>query len=269
MKRELDYKGKWALITGTTSGIGEQFAQLLAEKGLNLVLISKNREKLTIQQNLLSEIYKVKVDYIVADLSNLNDIATVEERCRSNDHPIAVLVNNAGFGINADFSKSLLSKQIELLRVMVETPLRLSSAVIPNMKDESFGYIINVSSVAGYMSGSTYCSAKAWLNNFTQSVYSELSLLGIHIHAICPGFTKSNFHASCGQDVTGVPEIFWLRPEFVAKKAWENVINGKVLYTPGLPYKFLMLIHKYAPTAMLNIYGNLAKSFLRRGGRNT
>ena len=63
MKKELDYRGKWALITGTTSGIGEQFSHLLAEKGLNLVLVSKSREKLTIQQNLLNEIYKVKVDY--------------------------------------------------------------------------------------------------------------------------------------------------------------------------------------------------------------
>jgi short-subunit dehydrogenase len=181
---------------------------------------------------------------------------------------IEVLVNNAGFGINSDFSKSQIELQAGLINCMIMAPMRLTHAVVKSMEKSKRGFIINVSSVAGYMAGSTYCSAKSWLTVFTESIYSELKNKGINIHAICPGFTKTEFHSRCEQDVTGVPDFVWLFPERVAVAAWNSVKKGKVICIPGIQYKGLVYLHQYAPRLIVRNYGKLAKRFLRRGGKN-
>ena len=117
--------------------------------------------------------------------------------------------------------------------------------------------------------GCPYCSAKSWLNVFTESLHSELKSKGIYTHAICPGFTKTEFHSRCNQDVSGVPDFVWLTPEKVATIAWKSVNKGKVISIPGIQYKGLVYLHQYAPRFVVRNYGKLAKKFLRRGGRNS
>lgn len=151
---------------------------------------------------------------------------------------------------------------------MVTGPMRLTHAAIKSMEKLNKGYIINVSSVAAYMAGSTYCAAKSWLTVFTESIYSELKSKGIQIHAICPGFTNTEFHSRCNQDVSGVPDFIWLTPDKVAVSAWNSVRKGKVISVPGIQYKGLVYLHQYAPRFVVRNYGKLAKRFLRRGGRN-
>jgi uncharacterized protein len=259
---------RWALVTGTTSGIGKSFCTLLATEGYNLVLVSRNLPRMESQARSLETAYKISVEIIQADLADVSQVETVATRCADTARPIEVLVNNAGFGINSDFSTSLIGSQLDLINCMVTTPMRLTHAVIAPMETLKKGLIINVSSVAGFMAGSTYCSAKSWLNVFTQSIYSELKSKGIQIHAICPGFTKTEFHSRCAQDVSGVPDFVWLSPDKVAEIAWKSVRNGRVLSIPGIQYKFLVYLHQYAPSFVVRNYGKLAKKFLRRGGRN-
>lgn len=259
---------KWALVTGTTSGIGKSFCELLAKEGYNLVLVSRDRDRMNDQAKSLIRAHNIKVEILQANLSDIEQIGTVVTRCMDATRPIEVLVNNAGFGINSDFSTSQIELQESLINCMIMGPMRLTHAVVKSMEIRNKGYIINVSSVAGYMAGSTYCSAKSWLTVFTESIYSELKSKGINIHAICPGFTKTEFHARCEQDVTGVPDFVWLSPDNVAIAAWNSVKKGKVICIPGIQYKGLVYLHQYAPRFIVRSYGKLAKRFLRRGGKN-
>jgi short-subunit dehydrogenase len=260
--------GKWALVTGTTSGIGKSFCELLAREGYDLILVSRDLVRMNAQAETLISSYNIKIEILQADLTDVKQIDAVVNRCMDANKPIEVLVNNAGFGINSDFSKSQIELQAGLINCMIMAPMRLTHAVVKSMEKSKRGFIINVSSVAGYMAGSTYCSAKSWLTVFTESIYSELKNKGINIHAICPGFTKTEFHSRCEQDVTGVPDFVWLFPERVAVAAWNSVKKGKVICIPGIQYKGLVYLHQYAPRLIVRNYGKLAKRFLRRGGKN-
>ena len=262
------YMNRWALVTGTTSGIGKSFCELLAAEGYNLVLVSRDLVRMKTQAQLLKAVSNVEVELLQADLSDIEDIKKVTTRLLDTSKPIEVLVNNAGFGINSDFSTSQIQIESDLLNCMVASPMKLTHAAIKSMEKFNKGYIINVSSVAAYMAGSTYCAAKSYLTVFTESIYSELKSKGIQIHAICPGFTKTEFHSRCNQDVSGVPDIVWLSSNKVAISAWNAVRKGKVILVPGIQYKGLVFLHQYAPRFVVRNYGKLAKKFLGRGGRN-
>jgi short-subunit dehydrogenase len=266
--KEMNLNSKFALITGTTSGIGKAFADLLADLGYNIVLVSRDEIRMKQQALQLRDRTGVNVELLCADLTLQRDRDLVVLRLEERARPIEILVNNAGFGINSDFTNSSIRIQQDLIECMVTSTLQFSHAVIPSMKQIGSGYIINVSSVAGFMAGSTYCSAKSWVTNFSESLHKELAPHGINIHVICPGFTKTEFHLRCKQDVSGVPNIFWLKPEKVASLAYSNVLKGKVLSVPGFHYKLLVALHSYAPRSVVRGYGSLAKRFLRRGGRN-
>jgi len=112
------------------------------------------------------------------------------------------------------------------------------------------------------MAGSTYCSAKSWLTVFSESLHTELKTKNINIHSICPGFTRTEFHERCKQDVSGVPDIFWLKPEKIAEIAWTKANRGVVISIPGLHYKGLVFLHRYAPRFIVRIYGKIATKFL-------
>lgn len=263
----MEQTAKYALITGTTSGIGKAFANLLADSGYNLVLVSRDKIRMKEQALELEQRTGVYVEVLCADLTLKRDRDLVTLRLSDSERPIEILVNNAGFGINSDFANSNVEMQQDLIECMVTSTMQFSHAAITSMKLRG-GYIINVSSVAGFMAGSTYCSAKSWITNFTESLHQELAPLGINIHVICPGFTRTEFHSRCKQDVSGVPSVFWLSPEKVASLAYTNVLKGKVLSVPGIHYKLLVALHSYAPRFIVRGYGSIAKKFLRRGGRN-
>jgi short-subunit dehydrogenase len=264
----VNVNSKYALVTGTTSGIGKAFVDLLADSGYNLVLVSRDELRMKQHASDLRELTEIDVEIICADLTRQGDRDLVMSRLSDASRPIEILVNNAGFGINSDFANSSVKMQQDLIECMVTSTMQFTYAVIPTMKQIGRGFIVNVSSVAGFMAGSTYCSAKSWVTNFTESLHLELSQHGINIHAICPGFTKTEFHSRCKQDVSGVPNFFWLKPEKVAALALSNVLKGRVLSVPGFHYKLLVALHSYAPRTVVRGYGILAKSFLRRGGRN-
>ena len=255
----------YALITGTTSGIGKAFCELLAELGFNLVLVSRDSQRMKQQSQQLQHRYgNIQIQIIKADLSKLADIKKIELRLKSYKKPVSVLINNAGFGINSSFSKSAIQSQENLINCMVMAPMKLTHSAIKTMENIGGGIIINVSSVAAFMAGSTYCSAKSWLTVFSESLHGELKTNNVKIHSICPGFTRTEFHERCKQDVSGVPNIFWLKPEKIAEIAWRKANKGIVLSIPGIHYKGLVFLHRYAPRLIVRMYGKIAaKIFLK------
>ena len=255
---------KWALVTGTTVGIGASFCDLLAKNGYNIVSVSRDRKKMEENAVMLRAKYGVEVEVLVADLSDIEAIRQVESRCLMTSKPIEVLVNNAAFGINDSFDISPIAVQEDMVQVMISAPMILTHAVLNGMKQRKKGYIINVSSVASVMVGSTYCAAKSWLSIFSESLSRDLLKYGINVHASCVGFTRTEFHQRMGQDVSWVPNMFWLDSDRVANDAWKAVQKGIPYQIPAAQYKLLIALHHYAPRFLVRIYAKIALKFLGR-----
>ena len=244
---------KWALVTGATSGIGESFTRLLAAKGFNLVLVARDEARLHERAVGLKEKFGAESVVIVADLATEAGCAKVEDYIRANE--IEVLINNAGFGINKAFTMSDLAKEEEVLKVLVRTPMRLMHVALPAMKERNSGVVINVSSIASFIAGGAYSASKAYLTVLSESLSTELSATNIKVCALCPGFTRTEFHQRGRMKMAGLPNFMWLNSDFLVAKAWKDAISDKPVSVPGWQYKTLVGIISLAPRSIVRRLG--------------
>ena len=244
-----------ALITGATAGIGAAFAELLASENHDLVIVARDLPRLNQRADEWRGKFGVEVEVIQADLSRDEDIRRIELRLQNISRPIEVLINNAGFGINKSFTASDIAEEIALLYVLVTAPMRLMHAVLPGMKDRDSGTIINVSSVAGWIAGGTYSAAKSYLTVLSESLHTELKATNVRVHALCPGFTRTEFHQRGNMKMGGLPKWFWLSAEQVVKDSWIAAKAGKALSIPGRQYKVLSLITRFGPRPLVRKVG--------------
>ena len=244
-----------ALVTGATAGIGAAYAKLLASEGFDLVLVARDKKRLSDTAKSLSKEFGVKAEIIVADLTKKAQLANVEKRLASKIKPIEVLINNAGFGINKSFLDSNRESEQELLDILVTAPMRLTHAALPHMKERNSGTIINVSSVASWIAGGTYSAAKSYLTVFTESLHTELRGTKINISALCPGFTRTEFHQRGRMKMTGLPNFMWLSADQVVTTSWKAAKNGKVISIPGWQYLILSSISRFGPRPLVRRIG--------------
>ena len=244
-----------ALITGATAGIGASFTRMLAEKGHDLVLVARDLPRMQEQAEGYRQKYGVKVEVLQADLSILDEVARVEERLSRLNDPIDVLINNAGFGLNKSFITSSIDDEQKLLDVLVTAPMRLTHAALPQMRSRKTGTIINVSSVAGWIAGGTYSAAKSYLTVFTESLHTELRGTGIQILALCPGFTRTEFHQRGRMKMNGLPSFMWLEADHVVADAWSAAQAGRAISVPGGQYKVLSWLSRKAPRGWIRRIG--------------
>ena len=244
-----------ALVTGATAGIGAAFAELLASESHDLVIVARDLPRLNQRADQWRGKFGVEVEVIQADLSRDEDIRRIELRLQNISRPIEVLINNAGFGINKSFTSSDIAEEIALLDVLVTAPMRLMHAVLPGMKDRDNGTIINVSSVAGWIAGGTYSAAKSYLTVLSESLHTELKATNVRVHALCPGFTRTEFHQRGNMKMGGLPKWFWLSAEQVVKDSWTAAKAGKALSIPGRQYKVLSFITRFGPRPLVRKVG--------------
>ena len=244
-----------ALVTGATAGIGESFTRLLAEKGFDLVLVARDNKRLQERAKALSKKYKVEVEVLQADLSVPAQLAKVEKRLSNAKKPIEVLINNAGFGIKDSFLSSNIADEKRLIDVLAKTPMQLMHAVLPQMLDRNSGTIINVSSVASFIAGGTYSAAKSYLTVHTESLHTELSKTNIKISALCPGFTRTEFHQRGKMKMSGLPNFMWLEADRVVSESWRAAMAGKAICIPGWQYKILSTIARFGPRPLVRKLG--------------
>ena len=226
------------LVTGATAGIGESFTRLLASKGYNLALVARDEARLHERAAGLREKYGVQTFVLPADLSTNEGCASVEEYIKA--YEIDVLINNAGFGINKAFTMSDLAKEEEVLKVLVRTPMRLMHVVLPGMKERNSGTVINVSSVASFIAGGAYSASKAYLTVLSESLHTEMSATNIKVSALCPGFTRTEFHQRGRMKMAGLPEFMWLNSDRLVAQSWKDAQSGKAVSIPGWQYKLLV-----------------------------
>ena len=244
-----------ALVTGATAGIGFSYAQLLANEGFDLVLVARDLPRLNKVAKELAKAYGIKAETLKADLTKPFQLAKVEKRLASNSKPIEVLINNAGFGIKDSFVDSALVKEQELLDVLVTAPMRLTHSVLPQMVKRDSGVIVNVSSVASFIAGGTYSAAKSYLTVFSEYLHTELRDTNIKVSALCPGFTRTEFHARGKMKMGGLPNYMWTDVNDVVKKSWKYAKAGKVICIPGWQYMLLSTIARIAPRPIVRKAG--------------
>jgi uncharacterized protein len=243
----------WALVTGATSGIGESYSRLLAGNNYNIVLVARDLPRLQERAAALEAKFGISTHVIQADLATDEGCLKVEKYIAENQ--VDVLVNNAGFGTSKAFTMSTLEVEQQLLDVLVRTPMRLMHVALPLMKARDNGIIINISSVAGYIAGGTYSASKSYLTVLSESLNTELSATNVKISALCPGFTRTEFHQRGKMSMKGLPNFMWLNSDRLVEQSWRDALKGKAVSVPGWQYKLLVLIVQTVPRSIVRKVG--------------
>ena len=238
-----------ALVTGASAGFGREFATQLARDGYDLVLVARDGDRLREVAKTLNDQFGTSSEVITADLTKDDDVARVVERI-DRSH-IDLLVNNAGFGTKGSMAKTSREGQEAMLRVHVLAAHRLAQAAVQSMLPRRTGAIINVSSVASYLSSPgnvNYQATKAWMRVFSESLALELDGSGVYVQALCPGYTHTEFHHRANVDKTRIPGWWWMNADRVVAESLRAVKQGTpVVVVPGLGYKIAIAVVRYMP----------------------
>lgn len=240
-----------ALITGASAGLGAEFARQLASKGADLILVARSAESLDALAAELRAAHGVDVQTMPADLTDEHDVRRVAERLADAAQPVDLLVNNAGFGLPLRFADNDIDHEVRHLRIHVEAPMRLMHAALRSMRGRG-GRIINVASVAGFISRSTYSACKQWLIGFSRWANAEYAADGVSVTALCPGFTHTTFHERMGlaPGHEGIPAIGWLNADHVVREGLRDAARGRAVSIPSLRYKAVVALTKVLPTSL-------------------
>ncbi len=240
---------KIALITGGSSGIGRDMARELANRGYDLILVSRDKQKL---EEVKKE-FKVEVMVIAMDLANPENCKKLHEEVKSKFGTIDILINNAGFGEFGFLTETNLEKEINLINTNITAVHVLTKLFLRDMQEKNTGHILNVSSIAGFLPGplmAAYYSSKAYVLRLSQSVREELNKQksNVKISVLCPGPVKTNFN-----NVAGVKfQLHSLTSEYVAKYTINKMLKNKFLIIPGITIKLTAFFSKITPSVILS-----------------
>jgi short-subunit dehydrogenase len=225
-----------AWVTGASAGIGAAFAQRLARDGYDLALVARNVDRLGALAGRLAQRHGVHADVVGADLTAVEDVDRVAALV-ARDRALMLLVNNAGFGTAGAFAGLDPQREEEEIRLNVLALVRLTRAALPGLLRHRRGGIINVSSMAGFQPvpfNATYGATKAFVNSFTEALSEEVSGTGVHVQALCPGFTRTEFQERAGIDVSALPAFAWMSAEAVVDASIAGLARGDVVCVPGI-----------------------------------
>jgi short-subunit dehydrogenase len=226
-----------ALVTGASSGIGALYAQRLADRGHDLVLVARNAARLVALAERIHAATGRTVRTIAADLSNSSDLARVEATLRD-DASITVLVNNAGVGATAPLLQADVDKMSEMISLNTNALMRLTYAAVPGFVARGRGTVINVASivaVAPELLNGVYGGSKAFVLAFTQSLQHELADKGIRVQAVLPGATATEFWDIAGTPVAHLPQQIVMSAEHLVDAALAGLDAGEIITLPALP----------------------------------
>ena len=258
------------LITGASSGIGEAFTRVFAERGFDLVLTARREDRLRAVAARLEAEYGRRVQVIVSDLSQRDAPAALCDEIARCGLVIDALVNNAGYGVPGAFTASPWPRHDAMLQVMVTSVAELTHRLLPGMIDRRYGRIVNVASLAGLVpapAGHTlYAAVKAWMIKFSEALSHEVERHSVHVTALCPGFTLSEFHDVTGTraTVSRMPSWLWMDADTVARQGVEAVMAGRRLYVNGRVNRTIAALARHLPLALVEAVGRQAARGYRK-----
>lgn len=242
-----------ALVTGASSGIGAAFAQCLAARGHDVVLVSRTESRLRELADAVSREHGVATEVLPADLETDAGVRTVEQRLRDATRGIELLVNNAGFGTSGRFIDLPVEQEEAEIRLNVLALVRLTHAALAVMAGRGHGGVINVSSVGAYQPtplSATYGATKAFVSSFSNALHEELSGTGVKVMVLAPGFTHTKFHERAQIDNDGMPEFLWQSPDEVVEAALRDYDRGNAVSIPGALNKVAAAFSSAMPAAV-------------------
>jgi hypothetical protein len=258
-----------AAITGASSGIGAAFARALAARGSDLILVARRTDRLEALARELAGQYGVTADVVTADLTLDADLERVAGLLRAAPR-LDLLVNNAGFGAGGMFATTPLAGQEGMHRLHILATLVLTHAALPGMVARGAGAVINVASVAGFLTSPGaigYGASKGWINAFTEGLWLELRGAGspVRVQALCPGYTYSEFHDVAGMDRRKLaPASWWCSAEQVVAESLAGLDRNRVFVIPGFRYRALVVVVSRIPRPLRRV---LLLAVARRNGR--
>jgi short-subunit dehydrogenase len=195
----------------------------------------------------IAQQWGVETQVLAADLHIEAQRQRVVERLRDSQQPVDVLINNAGYGIAGNLAESDEREESNHLAIHVTAPLELTKAALPGMLERGHGRVVMVSSVAGYLSRGTYSAHKAWGLSLARSLNETYRREGVHVSAVAPGFTRTEFHQRMGMNISGVPRLMWLSASDVVASSLRAVNAGKAVVIPSVRYRVLVVIAQILP----------------------
>lgn len=247
-----------ALITGASAGIGKDFAELLAKKGFNLVLVARRADRLKALAQKLENNFSIKVKVLIYDLAKKESPKKIFNDLNATGITIDFLVNNAGYSLKTPFIKDEWQNIEGLLNVMAHSVTELCHLFLPKMREQNYGRIINVSSIAAYAPesyGSLYTPIKRYVVSLSKALSLEALSSDIKVTALCPGFTYTEFHDVLGnrEKMNKLPKFMWMDSKSVVEAGYNAVINGNKVCVPGLVNKIIVGLCYLTPTTLLDV----------------
>ncbi len=237
------------LVTGASSGLGELFARRCAARGDRLVLVARRQNRL---RALARELGKDHI-VIAEDLSDYDAPEAIIAAIEDQDCHVGTLINNAGSGIRGPFSDITLGDQIDMVQLNVTALMELCHRVVPMMKANGGGAILNVASTASFQAGpwmATYYATKAFVLSLTESLHEELAPFNIKVSALCPGATQTEFADSAGMGETRLFQSFAGNPESVVEAGLRGLEKNKAIIIPGMVNKAMVQSNRFTPRSV-------------------
>jgi uncharacterized protein len=262
---------KLALVTGASAGIGAAFARILASHGYDLALTARRAERLDALAAEIGDRYGVETLTVAADLARPGAPGQILDHLAASGRKVDALINNAGYGVPGGYGDTTWTDHAAFIQVMVTAPCELAHRVLGGMVERRFGRIVNVASLAGMIPGSPgaslYGASKAFLIKFSQALHLEAAGDGVHVSALCPGMTYSEFHdvnGSRAQMSETIPSWMWMDAEAVVAAGYAAMEANRPICIPGAPNKAAAALVKLVPE-------NLALALMARSapGRRT
>lgn len=251
-----------AMVTGASSGIGKSFAEALAARGTDLVLVARNRSRLEELAADLRSRHGRDVSVLAADLEKPDELAVVEKRLHE-DARIDLLVNNAGYGITGNFADLTIEESQGQVACNVVALTRLAHAALRTMKPSRRGGIINIASGAAFLPTpqiSVYCATKAYVVNFSLALNEETRVHGVRCLVVCPGFTRTEFQSRANYDTSAMPSFVWQTADDVVSESLAAYDKGEAMLVPGFQNRVTMTLTSLLPkTWLASLAGRLGK----------
>lgn len=230
-----------ALVTGATAGIGAEYARQLAARGMDLVLVARDVDRLQALAATLTDQHGIAVEVLPADLLDEEQCARVERRVAASDHPVDYLVNNAGFGLAQQFDEASIGDELRQFDLLARVPLRLIHAALSQMLPRRSGTIVTVSSSAAFGPLGSYSAAKAWSISFSRWANAYYRSSGVAVSAVAPGFVRTEFHERMKVSRESMaPNALWMNVDTLVRQALRDVDRGKAISVPTLRYKVIV-----------------------------
>jgi len=239
-----------ALVTGASEGIGYELTRLFAENGYDVVMVARSKGRMNEIADEVEKEFGISAQVIKKDLS----VPGSSEEVYEESPEIEVLVNNAGIGTCGFFHENDTAREVDTVRLNVETPTHLTRLFLEDMVERDEGRILNVSSMAAFQPGPTmavYYATKAYLLSFSEALSNELKGTGVSVTALCPGPTETAFIRKAGEENSRINEGDKMSQRTVAEAGYNGLMKGKNVVVPGFKNRMLVRLTKIAPKSLV------------------